>query len=107
MGSAGGALPPQTTLSRPPLGHSCEPRDFSLPLRRSSPEDTGLGRERTPRAALSARQRPESSPPLLLVGIRWKCEVSLGERRVGSGGFPLDPYPQRGLGEAPRPRPPL
>src|SRR5215472_13021773 len=90
-GDAGGALPPQTTLSRAPLGHSCEPRDFSLPLRRSSPEDTGLGRERTPRTALSARQRPESAPPLLLVGIRWKCEVSPRGEAGGVGGLPPRP----------------
>src|SRR5215813_2945450 len=92
-GRRGGCAPspPQTTLSRAPLGHSCEPRDFSLPLRRSSPEDTGLGRERTPRTALSARQRPESAPPLLLVGIRWKCEVSPRGEAGGVGGLPPRP----------------
>src|SRR5215813_11210808 len=56
-----------------------------------SPEDTGLGRERTPRTALSARQRPESAPPLLLVGIRWKCEVSPRGEAGGVGGLPPRP----------------
>src|SRR5262252_2000143 len=44
-----------------------------------------------PRTALSARQRPESAPPLLLVGIRWKCEVSPRGEAGGAGGLPPRP----------------
>src|SRR5262249_53465232 len=51
---AGGRRAPQTTLSRVPLLHSYEPRDFGLALRLHA-EDTGLGSTPPPSSAAPTR----------------------------------------------------
>src|SRR5262249_4578708 len=91
-GQRGGCAPsPDHAESRSPWPLWRATRS-GLALRRSSPEDTGLGREHTPRTALSARQRPESAPrPIDGGGLNAGGVLHHGLRRVGPGASPQNP----------------
>ncbi len=94
-------MPPRSTLSRNPRGHSSPPRDVGLALRRSSPEDTAPRRHPPPPpTSPRGKQRDQhtSAVPVFPFFVQALCtNQSVRRHRYGTV-LDLEPHAHSGEG---------